>query len=197
MKNKNLILGLVSLCLIVIAGFVGYFLGLKSSGRTFSDATYRQSPADNREGSAQSSIVIEELKAALNKNPKDAALLLRLADAYFESTQFNEAVVYYKKSLELKPDQAYVYNNIGLSVHYLGNPAEGLKYVDMALKKDPMQQRIWLTKGFILAYGLGDIDGAKGAWEKAAALNPDSQVGKAAAGYLEKIKSGAAAVPAR
>ncbi len=197
MKNKNLILGLVFLCLLVIVGFAGYFVGLRSSGSKFSDASYRQSSGDARDNSAQGSIVIEELKAAVSKNPKDAALLLRLADAYFEATRFNEAVDNYKKALEITPDDAYIYNSIGLSVHYLGNSAEGVKYVDMALKKDPMQQRIWLTKGFILAYGLGDLDAAKGAWEKAAALNPDSQVGKAASDYLEKIRSGASALPAR
>ena len=80
-----------------------------------------------------------------------------------------------------------MYNDIGLSLHYLGNSAEGLKYIEEGIAKNPYHQRIWLTKGFILAYGVGDLDGAKEAWEKTRALNPESRIGKAAADYLTQV----------
>jgi tetratricopeptide (TPR) repeat protein len=190
LKNKSLIIGLVFFCLLVIAGLGGYLIGLKSSGARFAGSSYRDAgPADSR-GQAESSVVIEELKAAVKANPGSPELLIRLGDAYFEATKFSDAVTAYKKALDLKPDDPFILNNIGLATHYMGNSAEGLKFVDDAIKKDPYQQRIWLTKGFILSYGLGDLAGAASAWEKAVAINPDSQVGKAAADYLAKIRSG-------
>lgn len=133
------------------------------------------------------STIIDDLKSRLKDKPNDPDITWRLGDAYFEAKQFNEASTYYKKALEFKPDEADIYNDLGLSVHYLGKSDEGLKYVEQGIKKNPYNQRIWLTKGFILAYGLGDLNGAKAAWEKANALNPESQIGKAAAEFLAQF----------
>lgn len=133
---------------------------------------------------AEDSPVVSDLKAKLQAKPNDPDILQHLGDAYFDAKRFNEAVTYYKRVLEFKPGEADIYNDLGLSVHYLGNSPEGLRYIEEGIKKNPYHQRIWLTKGFILAYGMGDLNGAKEAWEKARALNPESQVGKAAAEFL-------------
>lgn len=133
------------------------------------------------------SVLINELKAQLDKDPKNTELMLRLGDAYFDLKSFDQAVVYYKQVAETDMASADVFNDIGLSLHYLGNSAEGLQYIERGIKSNPYHQRIWLTKGFVLAYGAGDLEGAKEAWEKAKALDPESRVGKAAADYLMQI----------
>ena len=147
-------------------------------------ATQQAQPA---QGMQQNATLIADLEARLKQDPKNPEVLWRLGDAYFDSKQFNESVKYYKKVLEVKPGEADLYNDLGLSLHYLGNSAEAIKYLDEGIKKNPYHQRVWLTKGFILAYGTGDIEGAKVAWEKANALNPESQIGKAAAEYLALV----------
>ena len=147
-------------------------------------ATQQAQPA---QGMQQNATLIADLEARLKQDPKNPEVLWRLGDAYFDSKQFNESVKYYKKVLEVKPGEADLYNDLGLSLHYLGNSAEAIKYLDEGIKKNPYHQRVWLTKGFILAYGTGDIEGAKVAWEKANALNPESQIGKAAAEYLTLV----------
>jgi tetratricopeptide (TPR) repeat protein len=131
--------------------------------------------------------VITDLKARLEAKPNDPDTLQRLGDAHFDAKRFNEAVTYYKRALEFKPGDADMLNDLGLSLHYLGNSAGGLTYIEEGIKKNPYHQRIWLTKGFILAYGMGDLEGARSAWEKANALNPESQVGKAASEFLAQI----------
>jgi len=138
-----------------------------------------------------SSTLIDDLKSRLKENPNDVDILWRLADVYFESKQFPEASEYYKKVLAIRPNETDVYNDLGLSQHYMGNSTEALRYLDEGIKNNPYHQRIWLTKGFIMAYGMGDLEGAKTAWEKANALNPESQIGKAAAEFLAQFKNGA------
>ncbi len=137
-----------------------------------------------------STALIDDLKARLRENPNDADILWRLADVYFEAKQFAESSEYYKKVLAVRPNEPDVYNDLGLSYHYMGNSSEGLRHIEEGIKKNPYHQRIWLTKGFIMAYGMGDLDGAKAAWEKANALNPESQIGKAAADFLAQFKGG-------
>lgn len=132
----------------------------------------------------QNTTLIADLEARYQQDPKNPEVLWRLGDAYFDAKQFNESAKYYKKVLEVKPGETDLYNDLGLSLHYLGNSSESLKYIEEGIKKNPYHQRIWLTKGFVLAYGMGDIEGAKAAWEKANALNPESPIGKAASEYL-------------
>lgn len=152
---------------------------------TASRAPDAQAVANNMP--AVDSQVITDLKTRLEAKPNDPETLQRLADAYFDAKRFNEAVTYYKKALEHKPGDADILNDLGLSLHYLGNSAGGLNYIEEGIKKNPYHQRIWLTKGFILAYGMGDLNGARAAWEKANALNPESQVGKAASEFLAQF----------
>lgn len=188
METKSIVKTVVAIIILGVFAVGGYLLGSKSSSVTTTSTV--GSTAGSSSFSAQpvnSTAIINELKAKFRENPDDVNLAIRLGDAYFELKQFNEAVTYYKKSIELKADSADVYNDLGLSLHYLGNSTEGLRYLDEGIKKNPYHQRVWLTKGFLLAYGMGDIDAAKTAWEKAAALDPESQIGKAASDYLAQI----------
>jgi tetratricopeptide (TPR) repeat protein len=131
--------------------------------------------------------IIKKLLAKVKESPEDVDMIISLADAYFEAKQFNEAIKYYQTAIDLDPNRPWGYNAIGLALHYMGKPMEALKHIELGIKHNPYHQQIWLTKGFILAYGLADRDGAKAAWEKAKAINPESRVGKAADEYLVQI----------
>lgn len=188
MQNKSILIGVVVAALIIF-GAGGYYFGTRSSNQGGSQNAYSGSNAGPAVVGTpvNHSTIIADLKTKLNEDPNDVAILTRLGDIYFDLKQFTQAVDYYKKVIRLKPDDADVYNDIGLSMHYLGDSAGGLKYIEDGLKKNPYHQRIWLTKGFILAYGMGDLDAARQAWEKTRALNPESRVGKAASEYLAQI----------
>ncbi|MBI5888215.1 MAG: tetratricopeptide repeat protein [Deltaproteobacteria bacterium] len=187
MQNKKVVIGVIA-AVFAVAVVLGYLIGTRSGGVRSGDAPVYSNAAGTSPsvGVTNRSNIIEDLKAGIKSNPNDPDLLLRLADAYFEQKQFAEAVNYYKKVIGIRPNDADVYTEIGLSLHYLGNSQEGLKYLDEGIKKNPYHQRIWLTKGFILA-GTGDIASAKKAWEKTKAINSESPIGKAASDYLGQI----------
>lgn len=169
---------------IVIFGVGGYYVGSRSSSRQAAGRGVANEPQ-----ASNFNAVTADLKSRLDANPKDVDLVMRLADVYFDAKQFTEAAEFYKRALSLRPDDAEIYNNLGLSIHYMGNSVEGLRYVNDGVKKNPYHQRILLTKGFILAYGLGDMGAAKEAWEKARVINPDSQIGKAASEFLAQTNA--------
>lgn len=175
---------------ILSAAIIGFVMisalaGCSKKDEKASDSS-SQAPASVAQAPSNTSLV-NDLQARLKEKPNDPDILWKLADAYFEAHQYDQAAVYYKKTLNLKPNEADVYNDAGLSLHYSKQSDEALKYVEEGIKRNPYHQRIWLTKGFILAYGKGDLEGAKAAWEKANALNPESQVGKAAADFLAQF----------
>ncbi len=187
MKNKNTSIIIVAVIIIIIAAIGGYFLGKGSGGGAASNNVYRNSgPTKSALGDSKAAL-ISDLKAKLKKNPDDAKVIYSLADTYFTMKRFADAVKYYDKLLTITPDDADIYNDKGLSLHYLGRSADGVKSLEIGIKKNPYNQRIWLTKGFVLAYGVGDLTKAEEAWKKARALDPKSSIGKAADNYLVQI----------
>lgn len=184
MKSNNTGKVIAAIVALVIVFVGGYILGTRSSNSSRSVYAGSGSSAPLPENH---STAVAELESKLKENPEDTRMLVSLADAYFERKRFNEAAVYYKRAVQSDPGNIALYNDIGLAMHYMGNSAEGLKYIEEGITKNPYQQRIWLTKGFILAYGMGDFDAAKKAWEKTKALDPQSGIGKAAADYLTQV----------
>ncbi len=155
--------------------------GKKPGGNYASKTPDAGQPIDHPE-------LVSKYEARLKENPKDWQALSGIADAYFGLRRFDEAIDYYKRALDVNPNDVDSYNDIGLSYHYKGISSEGLKYIEQGIKVKPFYQRIWLTKGFILAYGVGDMDGARSAWEKTAGLDPESQIGQAANNYLAQFE---------
>ncbi|TAN60179.1 tetratricopeptide repeat protein [bacterium] len=181
MQNKNSIVWVIVVVIVVIAAVGGYLLGSRSGDKNYSQGENVSASAPvNHAG------IISDLNGKIKNNPKDTEALFTLADIYFDMKQFDTAAEYYKKVIAIKPDNADAYKEIGLALHYLGKSAEGLGYIEEGLKRNQYNQKMWLTKGFILAYGMNDLKGARLAWEKTKALDPESQGGKAAAEYLAK-----------
>jgi tetratricopeptide (TPR) repeat protein len=133
--------------------------------------------------------VLSELKDLIQRDPNNAELHSRLGDAYFDIKDFNSAVVSYKKAVKINPSDVDAYNDLALSYHYLNNTMEGLAYVNQGIEKNPGYQRIWLTKGFLMAFGVGSSEEAAAALQKAYDLDPTTPVGQAAKAYLEELKN--------
>jgi len=188
LQTRNIAFVIIGIIVLVVVGLGGYFMGSSGSRTTVSETNQAPGAGGYSQEAVDFSAIVGDLKAELAKKPDDVELIIQLGDAYFEQRNFAEAVTYYKRSLKLKEGDANIYNDLGLSMHYIGNSAEGLSYIEKGIEKSPFNQRIWLTKGFLLAYGVGDLDAARAAWEKARAIDPESGIGKAAADYLAQIE---------
>lgn len=186
MNNRNLAIIVVAV-VVVIAG-IAYWMGIKSG----SDApkTYKNGGSTYQAGSApvqqtmQEQELLTELNARIKANPKDWDAYSRLGDMYFGMRRFSEAVGYYKQSIAINPNDVDSYNDTALSYMYTNNPVEAMRYIDEGIKKNPSYQRIWLTKGFILSFGLGRHDEAIAAWKKTIAIDPNSPVAKSASDFI-------------
>jgi tetratricopeptide (TPR) repeat protein len=112
--------------------------------------------------------------------------LSRIADAHFRQGLFQEAAAEYARVLEQAAHNIDVYNNLGLTLHYIDRSREAVEYLEKGIAIDAGHQRIWLTLGFVQS-GMGDVGAARLALARAVALDPESRVGREAKRLLDAL----------
>ncbi len=197
-NNKFIYIAVV----VVLVGIIGYLLVTinNDGGEPAASGSYGTSQGEYGSGSTGTTnqfgsprgdtAIIGELKTTLTAEPGNVDAHVRLGKAYFSMMQFDDAVKHFDAAIKLNPSLVDIYNDIALSNHYLGNSAKALSYVDKGIEMNPYYQRIWLTRGFILAYGLGDQDAALESFEKAISISPETPIAEAAREYLTEFNKG-------
>ena len=116
----------------------------------------------------------------------DPQQLFNLADDYFAKQDYVRAADLYARVLVMVPGSVDIYNNLGITLHYLGRTDEALAKLKHGTTVDPSFQRIWLTLGFVEG-GAGHVDEARVALQRAIDLDPASAVGQEAKRILGNL----------
>ena len=114
----------------------------------------------------------EPVLAKLKDDPKNAALLVQVADIYKQTHQFREAADYYRRSLEVDPKNAGVRSDLASVMYYSGDVDGALAQAQEALKYDPKNGAALFNLGMIRWQGKKDGPGAISAWEELLKTNP-------------------------
>lgn len=117
----------------------------------------------------------------------DPALIGSLADDYFRQKEYTQAIELYERALKMNPDDVETYNDLGLSLFYIGQSPRALEILQTGAAKQPSFQRIQLTLGFVQAQ-TGDKEAASTALKKAIALGADNTVGQEAKRMLSELQ---------
>ncbi|MCP4334375.1 MAG: tetratricopeptide repeat protein [Gammaproteobacteria bacterium] len=117
---------------------------------------------------------------------EDPAEVTRQANEYFTNRQYDKAADLYERLLVFDPNNVETYNNLGITLHYLGKSGDAILRLKEGVAIDPTHQRIWLTLGFVNSQ-TGDIVQARTALNTAASINADNEIGKSAIKMLEKL----------
>jgi len=116
----------------------------------------------------------------------DPKSLSHQADEYFASRQYDQAAIFYQRLVLAEPGNADAYNNLGLTLHYLGRSVEALNVLNEGVTINPSYQRIWLTLGYVNSQ-LGNREQARAALSSAVKLDANSEVGQSAAQMLDAL----------
>jgi len=119
-------------------------------------------------------------------NIENPAELARQANNFFSNKQFDRAADAYERLLALDPGNVETYNNLGITLYYLGRSTEALRNLNEGIAVDSTDQRIWLTLGYVSTQ-VGNIEQARTALTTAANMNLDNEIGKSAAQMLENL----------
>jgi len=119
-------------------------------------------------------------------NIQDPVEISRQAYEFFDSRQYDRAADLYQRLLVLDPNNVDTYNNLGLTLHYLGRSTEALGKLNEGVAVDATYQRIWLTLGFVNSQ-LGNSEQARAALTTAVKMGSDNAVGQSAVKMLENL----------
>jgi len=113
--------------------------------------------------------VLEEQAAG---SPKDPEPRLRLANLFYDQGQWQKAVEWYQKSLELDPKNVNARTDLGTAYFNLGRPQDALAAYRKSLEIDPNHQPTIFNSIVVNLEGTRDVAAAQAAWDRLSRLNP-------------------------
>ena len=117
---------------------------------------------------------------------QDPVAISNHADQLFASGQYGEAAHLYEQVLASGSGDVSTYNNLGITLSYLGRLDEALRLLNEGVGLDPSYQRIWLTLGFVNSQA-GNIEQARSALSTAIEMGADTEVGQSAVQMLDGL----------
>ena len=76
---------------------------------------------------------------------------LKRGDSAYEQGKFTDAVYYYKKVLESRPNHGFANHNLGLAFVQIGDVEIGLDHIKRAIDCDPKCENFWITYVSVLS----------------------------------------------
>ena len=122
-------------------------------------------------------------QSSASKDPDEIA---RQGDEFFANKEYELAAQRYEQLLELAPNNVDTYNNLGITLHYLGRSAEAVDRLNEGVAVDPGYQRIWLTLGYVNSQ-VGNIEQARTALTNALNMDANNDIGQSATKMLENL----------
>jgi tetratricopeptide (TPR) repeat protein len=119
---------------------------------------------------AKTLAALEKMSAADPQNPDYQT---QIANYYYDLGQYEKAVAFYQKSLNLRPGDPNVETDLAACFHYLGQTDKALELLDKVLAYSPGFSQAMFNKGIVLINAKKDIKGGIKVWEDLLRLNPD------------------------
>ena len=115
----------------------------------------------------------EPLVTKLKTDPKNVDLLNKIALTYKASHQFQDAISYFQKALDVDPKNVPIRTDMASCMYYTGDVDGALAQLDRSLAYDSKHPGTLMNIGIIRWQGKKDVNGAVAAWEKLLKLNPN------------------------
>jgi cytochrome c-type biogenesis protein CcmH/NrfG len=115
---------------------------------------------------------VAPLLQELNRDPKNPDLLAKLGDLYYDAHQFQQAIAYYGRALQLQPGNTSVRTDMGTAYWYLGDADRAIAELRTVLQSEPAKADTLFNLGIVQWQGKADVPGAVATWQKLLDTNP-------------------------
>ncbi|BCS94699.1 hypothetical protein DSLASN_03310 [Desulfoluna limicola] len=160
--------------LLTLTLVIGFLLGVAFSAWKLKDPDYASAPP---QGTTKLAQMAEALEAQVAKDPKNANLLARLGNTYFDTNQYPKAIDAYMRSIAIDPSNTNVLTDLGIMYRRNNQPQEAIASFEAAIAVNPEHENAYLNKGIVLMYDLDNREEAIKTWETLRDINPLAMAG--------------------
>jgi tetratricopeptide (TPR) repeat protein len=132
---------------------------------------------------------VTAFKTMADREPGNPKPRVELANLYFDSEKYDDAIKWYGDALKLAPNDVNVSTDLGVSYYYTNQADKALEQFSHSLQLDPKHAKTLLNVGVVKAFGKQDLAGAQEAWQKVVDLAPESPEAQAAKRALDSLRS--------
>ncbi|MGA2630644.1 MAG: tetratricopeptide repeat protein [Terriglobia bacterium] len=118
------------------------------------------------------SAVVKTLEEQSAQNPNDPEPRLKFANYLYDQQQWQKAIEWYQKALELDPKNVSARTDLGTAYYNLGRPQDAMREYRKSLEADPNHQPTIFNSIVVQLDGTHDLAGARQAWERLNKMNP-------------------------
>lgn len=172
---------MATICLVL--GLIVGFLFRGSQTQSSAPSVNANTPASAQNGMPQQMPSLEQMKhmadkqaepllAQLKSDPRNVAVLKKVAKIYASTHQFQEAVSYYEKVLEVDSKDVPTRTEMASCLYYNGDVDGALAQLQQALQDKPRDANSLFNLGMIRWQGKNDSQGAISAWQQLLEQNP-------------------------
>ncbi len=176
-KESPLNLVLTGIVCLGIGLGIGYYFGRQSTDVGSPSAASQNQSSMPPQGTVQdpSAFVQNEaaLKTLLSANPKNLDALIQLGNLYYDHGEYRQAIEWYGRALDIDPRNPNVRTDRGTCYWSLNEPDAALAEFRKSLEVDPAHAQTLYNMGVVYLHGKNDPEGARKAWQRLLASNPN------------------------
>ncbi|MCI0596306.1 MAG: tetratricopeptide repeat protein, partial [candidate division Zixibacteria bacterium] len=131
-------------------------------------------PSGNTPSATQGEPPLPQLtEAEVAALPKDFKKLVEMGNHYFDHRQFHDAMVLYKKALEIEPGNWDVRTDFAAALNFMGDFAGAKKELEKVLAQSPNHVVANFNLG-VVHINMGENQEARKCWNRYLELDPSS-----------------------
>jgi serine/threonine protein kinase/tetratricopeptide (TPR) repeat protein len=130
---------------------------------------------------------VKELKKLVKRYPEEKDASLRLGEYYHDCGEFEEAIPYLNKAIEIDPLYKLPYNVLAYTYHELGDFDKSILAMDKYISLAPDEANPYDSRAELYAWN-GKLDQAIESYQKALEIKPDYEMSLAKLGHLHLFK---------
>jgi cytochrome c-type biogenesis protein CcmH/NrfG len=116
---------------------------------------------------------LKELEDSVKSNPANFEAMVELGNMQFDQQNYDAAAGWYRKALDVRPQEVSVRTDLGTALFYSNHIEESLTELRKSLELNPTHPQTLFNMGVVLLDGKKDTKGALEAWDKLVATNPN------------------------
>lgn len=116
--------------------------------------------------------LIEEYRSILAEDPHNLAATIALGNAFYDSGNWKEAILYYERALRLDPHDTDILTDLGTCYRNIGMPDRAIDAYRRALQYNPGHLNARYNLGVVYGYDRKDYAGAVREWEELLRIAP-------------------------